>query len=221
MSFSREAWEANAGLYETIATMPFNAELAAGTLSDERFRHYIVQDAHYLKAYARVYAMASVRADTEGLMVTMADWAAGTMRAERSLHERYFKEFGLGADEVAAIEPTPTCLAYTGFLTECGAVAPLEVTLAAMLPCQWVYWEVGQAIAARAAPGNPFAAWIATYSAQGFGEACAQARAETDRLAAAASPAVRERMHHAFRKAMQLEWLFWDSSWRLETWPVG
>lgn len=221
MSFSTDAWNANQALYDTILAMPFNRELAAGTLSNERFRHYIVQDAHYLKAYARVYAMASARADTEDLMVTMADWAAGTMRAERSLHERYFQEFGLSAGEVAAIEPTPTCLAYTGFLTECGTVAPLEVTIAAMLPCQWVYWEVGQAIAAQAAPDNPFAAWIATYSAQGFGEACDQGRAETDRLAAAATPAVRERMHHAFRTAMRLEYLFWDSSWRLETWPAG
>jgi len=221
MTFSSEACERNQALYDTILAMPFNRELAQGTLSDERFRHYIVQDAHYLKAYARVYAMAAARADTADLQVTMADWSAGTMRAERSLHERYFEEFGLAPDEVEAIEPTPTCLAYTGYLVECGAVAPLEVTVAAMLPCQWVYWEVGQAIASEAGPQNPFAAWIETYSAEGFGEACAEGRAHTDRLAETASPAVRERMFTAFRKAMQLEYLFWDSSWRLEGWPAG
>jgi len=27
-------------------------------------------------------------------------------------------------------------------------------------------------------------------------------------------------MHAAFACATQLEWLFWDSAFRLETWPV-
>jgi hypothetical protein len=48
MHFSREAWDRNAALYEIIRTMPFNAELATGTLTEARFKHYITQDAHYL-----------------------------------------------------------------------------------------------------------------------------------------------------------------------------
>src|SRR5215203_3943718 len=43
--YSGQAWARNADLYEAIRTMPFNAELAAGSLSEERFRHYITQDA--------------------------------------------------------------------------------------------------------------------------------------------------------------------------------
>ena len=51
--FSREAWERNAQSYEIIRTMPFNAELAAGTLSEARFKHYITQDAHYLIGFGQ------------------------------------------------------------------------------------------------------------------------------------------------------------------------
>ena len=221
MKFSDEAWERNAALYETIRTMPFNRELAAGTLSSERFQHYIIQDAHYLLAYARVYAMAAARADTSDLLVTMADWSAGTVRAERSLHEHYFAEFGLDPLEAGSTGPTPTCCTYTDYLLATGALAPLAVTIAALLPCQWVYWEVGRSIAADSGPQNPFAAWIETYSAPEFGENCNIGRAHTDRLAEAASPEMREAMHQAFHRAMQLEWMFWDSAWRLETWPVS
>ena len=39
--FSSQAWARNADLYTAIRTMPFNAELAAGSLSEGRFRHYI------------------------------------------------------------------------------------------------------------------------------------------------------------------------------------
>ena len=42
----------------------------------------------------------------------------------------------------------------------------------------------------------------------------------TDEAAAGASPTLRERMHRAFTRATQLEWMFWDSAYRLERWPV-
>src|SRR3954453_884922 len=61
-SFSCQAWSRNAGLYEAIRTMPFNAELAAGVLSEARFRHYITQDAHYLVGFGRALALAAAKA---------------------------------------------------------------------------------------------------------------------------------------------------------------
>ena len=59
MSYSREAWDRQADLYEVIRTMPFNTELAAGTLSEDRFKHYITQDAHYLVGFGRALALAA------------------------------------------------------------------------------------------------------------------------------------------------------------------
>ena len=53
MSFSREAWERIAPLYGAILELPFNRELAAGTLSRERFTFYMLQDAHYLTWFGR------------------------------------------------------------------------------------------------------------------------------------------------------------------------
>jgi thiaminase/transcriptional activator TenA len=42
----------------------------------------------------------------------------------------------------------------------------------------------------------------------------------TDEVAHDAASALRARMHAAFTRAVQLEWMFWDSAFRLETWPV-
>ncbi len=44
--------------------------------------------------------------------------------------------------------------------------------------------------------------------------------AATDEAAETASSSSRERMHAAFVRATQLEWMFWDSAFRLETWLV-
>ena len=57
--FSEEAWQRTASLREAIHTLPFNIELAAGTLARDRFQHYIVQDALYLGQFSRALAIAA------------------------------------------------------------------------------------------------------------------------------------------------------------------
>jgi thiaminase/transcriptional activator TenA len=44
--------------------------------------------------------------------------------------------------------------------------------------------------------------------------------ATTDRVAAKQSEETIAAMHHAFTRATQLEWMFWDSAWNLGEWPV-
>src|SRR5262249_57329018 len=60
--FSRQAWDKNASVYESIRTMPFNAQLASGALSEARFKHYITQDAHYLIGFGRALTLAAAKA---------------------------------------------------------------------------------------------------------------------------------------------------------------
>ncbi len=98
---------------------------------------------------------------------------------------------------------------------------PWEVLVAALLPCFWLYWDVGSSIAKTAAPNNPYRAWIDTYADDGFGEAVRAVIATTDQAEAAASETVRDRMATAFIRSCQYEWLFWDGAWRQRSWPVS
>ena len=52
------------------------------------------------------------------------------------------------------------------------------------------------------------------------GHVTAVIAAATDEAAETASSSLRERMYDAFARATQLEWIFWDSAFRLESWPV-
>ena len=67
MRFSDEAWERTARLREAIHLLPFNTELAAGSLAPDRFRAYIVQDALYLGRFSRALAIAARRFAQLGL----------------------------------------------------------------------------------------------------------------------------------------------------------
>lgn len=220
MSFTAEVWTRNGTLYATIRDMPFNRQLADGTLGRQPFQHYMVQDSHYLVVFAQALAVAAAKADTPDLILQFAESAATAVVVERDLHDRYFQAFGLAAGEAAAIAASPTCHHYGAFLLATAFREPLPVIAAALLPCFWIYREVGTHIHARAAADNPYRAWIDTYASPEFADAVDRMIAATDGLAASAAPGTLDGMHRAFTRAMQLEWMFWDAAFRLERWPV-
>jgi thiaminase/transcriptional activator TenA len=220
MRFSEEAWHQNAALREAIHRLPFNTELAAGTLSRERFRFYITQDALYLEQYARVLALAAVKAPEIATLQAFANSALGAVAVEQALHGRYLQEFGIDPASVMAAEPAPDCLAYTSFLVATAYQEPWGILVAALLPCFWIYWDVAQAITREAAPDNPYRAWIDTYADPHFGEAVGRVIGVADEAAAATTTRIRDGMLTAFRRSAHFEWLFWDGAHQQRGWPA-
>ena len=51
MSWTKEVWQKSLPIYERITRHPFIAELAAGTLAQEKFARYLAQDEIYIKNY--------------------------------------------------------------------------------------------------------------------------------------------------------------------------
>jgi thiaminase/transcriptional activator TenA len=200
-SFSGEAWTRNAAACDTIGSMPFNAELAAGTLPRATFQHYIVQDAHYLIGFGRALSLAAAKAPEPDGIVQFSRAAQDAIVVERALHGGFFRD-------------------YVSYLLATAYAEPFEVVCAALLPCFWIYKAVGDDIFARAAADNPYRAWIDTYAGEEFAEAVAGMIAATDHAALTASVGTRQRMHRAFTQATRLEWMFWDSAYRDAGWPV-
>ncbi len=201
--FADRVWQGTTPLRAAIHALPFNTELAAGTLSRETFRFYIVQDALYLDQYARTLALAGARGPDGKILREFGHYAIEAIAVEQALHERYLTEFGVDPASLATAEPSPDCLGYTSFLLATAYHEPWEVLVSALLPCFWLYWDVGTSIARDAAADNPYRAWIDTYADEGFGEAVRGVIAATNQAADAAGKAVRDRMTTAFVRSCQ------------------
>src|ERR1700756_5835480 len=208
--FSREAWDRNKAVYEVIRSMPFNAELAAGTLSEARFKHYITQDAHYLIGFGRALTLAAAKAPNPDRIVQFAKAAEGALVVERALHGSFFKQYGITSRAFARTPLSPACHHYVSYLLATAYGEPYEVLLGALLPCFWIYAEVGRDIHARARAAHPYQAWIDTYAGEEFHAAVRAMIAATDAAAKEVNSPLRARMHAAFTRAAQLEWVFWD-----------
>ena len=216
MSYTDQLWKAAAHVYQEILAHPFNQSLMNGTLEADPFKFYINQDALYLQDFGRALALIAAKSHDAQKLQQFAHFAEGTVLVERELHNHYFQQFGINPTTVKS----PTCTLYTSFLLNKASLEAYEIGIAALLPCFWIYREVGNYIYNKATPDNPYQEWLDTYAGDEFSKLVDQAIRITDEVAASASQTVFEGMQEAFIYSTRLEWMFWDSAYRQETWPV-
>lgn len=143
MTFTQEIKQAAQAYWNSSFTHPFVQGIGEGTLPLSKFRHYVMQDAYYLKHFAKIQAKAASKADDFATIATLAEHATSTYEAELSLHQSFFKPLGITAADLEAFEPAPTAYAYVSHMHH-ASEGTLGETIAAILPCYWLYYEVGQ-----------------------------------------------------------------------------
>jgi len=214
MTFTDQLWNTIQPVYDEILALPFNQELTLGNLPEEKFIFYLKQDSYYLADFTRALSLAGLRSHNMEYLQSYLEFAMGAVTVERALHESYFERY----DVPEYIEKSPTCFNYTNFLLSTATLGSNAVSIAALLPCFWIYREVGLHIYERASDNNPYQDWIDTYAGEDFSESVDRAIEITGQVAEAVTPKERERMKEAFIYSSRLEWMFWDSAYRLETW---
>lgn len=220
VSFSQQLWAAAEPLYAAILGHPFIGGLTDGTLPREAFRHYVVQDSHYLRDYARALAVCAAKAPTEQDVRAFADDAVGAIAAEQSMHADFLTALGSGVERAAAEPVLPTTRAYASYLLATVYGGSFAEALAAVLPCYWIYARVGEQLLAKSSPDPLYARWIATYGDEAFQTVVRRVLELTDRLGEELSEAERRRAAEHFTITSRYEWMFWDAAWRGEAWPV-
>lgn len=218
-TFIDEAREAIGTLFDSILCHPFLRELSDGSLSVERFQRYLIQDSHYLVGFSQALSLASVRAEDPAEVALHRRASADAMEVERALHLQFFTRFGVTEDAVRRTSPNPVCSAYIDFLLALAYHHPYPLLVAGVLPCNWIYLEVGNVLNRDAGPENPFLAWIEAYSAEPFAELVNAYVNLADRVVEGQTEAMRGRMLDTFVKGARLEYLFWDAAYRGAEWP--
>jgi thiaminase/transcriptional activator TenA len=220
MTFTKELWDSIAPIYAAILRHPFIKGLTDGSLPRESFRFYAVQDALYLRDFARALSIAAARAPQDDWIIMFNEHAAGALKVERSLHESFFAEFGLSPEDVSATPLASTNLAYTSYLLAVAYGGAFHEAIAALLPCYWIYWEVGKELERAGSPDALYARWIGTYASEEFGGVVCAVLDATERTAARVGDAERETMRRHFVTTSRYEWMFWEMGYRRESWPL-
>jgi thiaminase/transcriptional activator TenA len=204
MGLARELWAENHHLAQACLEHPFVQGIASGDLPLERFRFYVGQDAYFLDSFVRAYALLLAKApDREGL-VKFKELLDGAVE-ELRLHQGYARRWGVDLQP----DPAPATAAYTDFLLRTAALEPVGHGVAAQTPCMRLYAYLGAQLLPVLRRESPYAEWVHTYAGADFQGLAQTLEGLLDRYGGD-----RGRLGQLYRRAMELEYAFFDTAWR-------
>ena len=202
MSTAAELWAANTDLARACEEHAFVRGIASGALPREQFLFYVEQDAWFLTAFARAYAIALAKAPTVATMQALRTLLDGVFD-ELRLHRGYAEQWGADLDP----EPAEATSAYTDFLLRVAWSEPVTHTIAAMVPCMRLYAHLGQTLAPETVVDSPYREWVETYGDPGFEQLAQQVEGLLD-----AGEGDADTLARHYRTAMIREVRFFDQA---------
>lgn len=204
MSLAQTLWADSAPQARRALAHPFVRGVADGSLPRETFAGYVAQDAVFLEAFLRAYALALAGSPDTETALAFAGLIAG-VRDELGMHATYAARWGVSSSTIVPAEAT---LSYTEFLLATAATGTVGLVCAAMTPCMRLYAYLGQSLAAEGiAADSPYGSWVSAYADPAFGALADQLEALLD-AHATDTPSVRT----AYDRAMRLELAFFDAT---------
>jgi thiaminase (transcriptional activator TenA) len=172
------------------------------------FRFYFEQNVLYLGEYARAIAFAAAGTADRRALSVLARFLSQIVDVEIPANEAFLGRLGGSAGRPSAMRPTT--YAYTRHLLDATSRGGLAVALAALLPCQWSYGEIGRHLA-RSRPADPvYRDWVSLFAGDGYDELVV---ASTDLLDACATPADQAATADAFDRSVRYEIAFWEMAY--------
>jgi thiaminase/transcriptional activator TenA len=216
-TFTGELWERAKPWYEKSLEHPFLAGLTDGSLPRGRFQFYLVQDTLYLHEFSQALKLLALKSPNAEWRGTLERHATEAIAVERSMHESILSGFGVTKAAMARARMAPVNREYTAHLIASVEEGSFPEGLAALLPCYWIYWEVGKELEKRGSKNPDYQRWIGQYASAEYARSVREVLAIMDASAASLDDGARSRALDLFARSAEFEWKFWDMAWRMES----
>ncbi|KAJ7221532.1 Phosphomethylpyrimidine kinase-domain-containing protein [Mycena pura] len=209
----------SAATWKEYVAHEFVRRLGQGTLAPASFVHFIKQDYHYLKYYARVHGLLAAKSSSFPLIESATQTILNILH-EINTHRALCAEFGVSQDELERTEEAIETTAYGCYLMDVGVQGDTTKLLMALLACLLGYGEVGLWLKSEAAradgavvlEGNPYRRWIEDYSGPQY-QGAVRVGLDLIEARAAADPSSPARFNEwcaVWDQCARLEKAFWD-----------
>jgi thiaminase (transcriptional activator TenA) len=219
-SYVEEMLCENNDLYKKILEMPFNSELANGTLDENIFKSYMIQDYIYIEYYRKAFAILLTNAPDKDAADFIVSLIMSTVDKISSVHDVYIKNFNITETELTKTSPLPSTELYISYIIKTVTMEPFEIGLVAMLPCYWVHYQLGIGMdKSKPSEKNKYATWIkANAPDQHYKDEINAYIKRLNCYMESTSTENRSKIKQAFKTAMNLEYKFWDGVYRDIQW---
>ena len=218
MTTTQRLLAATEDIWAEYHTHPFVRGIADGTLDEEKFRYYMVQDYLYLFDYAKVFAIGVAKARDPETMRLFAGYVHQILDGEMDIHKGYMQRLGIPLEEAERAPVALDNLSYTSYMLRVAYdEGPAEIA-AAILSCALSYEYIAKEIVARdpAAADHPFyGEWVRGYADPGYAASNQVLVDLTERLTRDYSEAQLEHLTEIFIACSRYEGAFWDMAWEM------
>ncbi|KAG6907521.1 hypothetical protein DXG01_008610 [Tephrocybe rancida] len=195
--------------------------LGRGTLPRKAFIHFMIQDYHYLRYYARAYGLLAAKSSSFKTIGNATQTILNII-AEIETHKNFCASFGVSEEEFENTPEGAATTAYGAYLIDIGLQGDSTKLLMALLACLLGYGEVGLWLKKEAAlqdswvitDTNPYKRWMHDYSGDMYqgavklGLALIETRAAED----PPSPARLAEWVQVWERCTKFERGFWDAA---------
>lgn len=218
MTTAERLLEATKEIWDAYNDHPFVMGIGDGSLDQEKFRYYMIQDYLYLIDYTKVFAVGAAKAKDLATMGLFAGYSHGIMNGEMDIHKTYMKRLGISLGEA---EKTPMALdnrSYTSYMLRVAYEEGQAEVAAAILSCALSY----EVIAKRIVEKNPealthpfYGEWVSGYASESYHQENVVLVDLMNRLAEDYSDGQIAHLAEIFTACSRYEMAFWDMAWEM------
>ena len=218
MTVTQRLYEVAKPIWQACHDHPFVKGIGDGTLDQEKFQYFLLQDYLYLFDYAKVFAWGVVKAKDPELMRFFSANVDAILGGEMKTHRAYMAKLGITEEQVVQVKPARSTLSYTHYMWAVAAAGSPAEIVASILACSWSYAEIGTRLAQiPGAVDHPFyGEWVRGYSSEEYQSTNDALMARMDQLAQGCTEEEYKRLEDIFVACSKYELGFWEMAWRLE-----
>lgn len=197
---------------------PFVKGIEKGTLNEERFRYYIIQDYLYLIEYAKIFGLGVAKAESLETLKLFTSYINAIVSGETDIHRGYMKRLKISEEEIMSAKPSLNSLSYTSYMLRIAYEGGEAEILSAILACALSY----EYIAKNIVKNNPeslnhlfYGDWIKGYSDIDYRKNNISLKNTFDKLTEGLPENRITVFSDIFKKCSEYELLFWDLVWNM------
>ncbi len=206
-------------IWEKIFEHPFVVELYSGSLPMEKFRFYVLQDYNYLVDAIKNFSIICSRADSADVVKEIVDVIHLEATSEFKGYEELLNKLGYKIDDAKNVDPLPVNVSYRSFLLATSSLRPYQESITSVLPCFWSYSEIAKYHRDRLSENRNeiYVEWASVFLLEDYLNLVDKLKNLVDTCG---QDYQYEKLRDIFITASRYEYMYWDSAYRMDKWPV-
>ena len=213
MQLSAMCRKKNDALWNKTLSHPMLKEMAEGTLPEEKFRYYMLQDGFYLMRYIDIFAVMLEKATSLKEKRFVSDNIADVIAEIQRVHLPNMEKIGITQEDMEKSAPHIDVLSYTNYMKEIAEKGDYLSGLVAILNCSWSYAFLAEKWVAERPQKirmSRYGDWFWAYASGDYVETNAALIRKVDDLAKTCTEKEKQDLTDVFYHCGLYEYRLWD-----------